>query len=135
MPLALREQHFDEKVLRRLGLECSPLDLSSWERFLAARDACEGQVNIALVGKYTSLPDAYLSVIEAWGHAGVAHGVNVEVHLIDGEALSEDNVEEVLGGMQGILVPGGFGIREFEGKICAAKYARTHKVPYLGICL
>ena len=90
---------------------------------------------IAVVGKYVSLPDAYLSVIEALGHAGVAQGVNVEVRLVDGEELDEANVAEVLKGAAGILVPGGFGQRAFEGKVLAARYAREHGVPFLGICL
>ena len=88
-----------------------------------------------MVGKYVSLPDAYLSVIEALGHAGVANGCHVNVHLVDGEGLYEDTAEAELGRMDGILVPGGFGQRAFEGKILAARWAREHKVPYLGICL
>ena len=95
----------------------------------------EHDCDVAIVGKYTSLPDAYLSVIEALHHAGVYNNTQVNVHLIDGEELNDDNVEEVLGFMDGILVPGGFGQRAFEGKICAVRYARTHDVPFLGICL
>ena len=88
-----------------------------------------------MVGKYVSLPDAYLSIIEALYHAGVANGVHAEVHLIDGEELNAENVEETLGNMDGILVPGGFGQRAFEGKIEAARYARENDIPFLGICL
>ena len=135
VPIALHEQGFDEKVLDRLGLDRREIDLTPLKSFIAASKSCEGQVDIALVGKYVSLPDAYLSVIEALGHAGVGNGVHVETHLIDGETLSDDNIEEVLGGMDGILVPGGFGQRAFEGKIAAARYARVNNVPYLGICL
>ena len=90
---------------------------------------------MAVVGKYVSLPDAYLSVIEALGHAGVRCGCRVNVHLVDGEELSDANAGAVLGGMDGILVPGGFGQRAFEGKIAAARYARKQGIPYLGICL
>ena len=95
----------------------------------------EHDCDVAIVGKYTSLPDAYLSVIEALHHAGVYNNTQVNVHLIDGEELNDGNVGEVLGSMDGILVPGGFGQRAFEGKICAVRYARTHDVPFLGICL
>ena len=109
--------------------------MSSWNEYLAKKDAAHGECDIAIVGKYTDLPDAYLSVIEALHHAGVALDRNVNVHLIDGEELDDANAEDVLGSMDGILVPGGFGVRAFEGKIAAARYARTHGVPYLGICL
>jgi len=95
----------------------------------------KGQVDIAVVGKYVSLPDAYLSVIEALHHAGAANGVAVNVRLVDGEELTAANAAEVLGQADGILVPGGFGNRAFEGKIEAARFARENNVPYLGICL
>ena len=135
VPLSLHAQGFDEKVLAKLGLPCGGIDLSPLRSFLRAAGECEGSVDIAVVGKYVSLPDAYLSVIEALGHAGVASGCHVEVHLIDGEGLSDANAAEVLGAMDGILVPGGFGQRAFEGKIAAARNARENDVPYLGICL
>ncbi|MCI1480319.1 MAG: CTP synthase [Eggerthellaceae bacterium] len=135
VPMRLRAQRFDEKVLKALKLDNTPIDLEPLQAFLDAKDRCEGMVKIAIVGKYVSLPDAYLSVIEALGHAGVANGVNVDVNLVDGETVTPDNVDEILGDMDGILVPGGFGQRAFEGKIQAVRYAREHKVPYLGICL
>lgn len=135
VPLSLYDQGFDVQVLNRMKLDVTDIDLTPLKTFLAAADACEGMVDIAVVGKYVSLPDAYLSIIEALGHAGVANGVNAEVHLIDGEELNASNVEETLGSMDGILVPGGFGQRAFEGKIEAARYAREHKIPFLGICL
>ncbi len=135
VPMRLRAQRFDEKVLKALKLDNTPIDLEPLQAFLDAKDRCEGAVKIAIVGKYVSLPDAYLSVIEALGHAGVANGVNVDVNLVDGETVTPDNVDEILGDMDGILVPGGFGQRAFEGKIQAVRYAREHKVPYLGICL
>ncbi len=135
VPLRLHEQGFDEKVLDKFGFPRKEIDLAPLETFLRAAEGCEGSVDIAVVGKYVSLPDAYLSVIEALGHAGVANGRRVEVHLVDGERLSDGNAAEVLGGMDGILVPGGFGQRAFEGKIAAARYARREGVPYLGICL
>ena len=135
VPISLYEQGFDAMVLNRMGLSPHRADLANLRKFLDDSARCEGTVRIAVVGKYVSLPDAYLSVIEALGHAGVAHGRHVDVQLVDGEDLTEANVGEVLGGADGILVPGGFGQRAFEGKILAARYAREHGVPYLGICL
>ena len=135
VPLMLHEQGFDTKVLERLRLPETEADLTPLKTFLTASKKCTGNVDVAIVGKYVSLPDAYLSIIEALGHAGVANGIHVETHLIDGEELDDDNAEQILGDMDAILVPGGFGARAFEGKICAARYARTHNVPYLGICL
>ena len=138
VPRMMAEQDFDLRVCERLGLDPRERDMADWEEFLSAKDHAENEgypVKIALVGKYTQLPDAYLSVIEALHHAGTHLGKHVEVELVDGEALSDDNVEQVLGGASGILVPGGFGKRAFDGKIAAARYAREHRVPYLGICL
>ncbi|RDB60796.1 CTP synthase [Gordonibacter sp. 28C] len=135
VPIGLHGQGFDAKVLERLGLEEREIDLSPMRAFLEASHRCDGHVDVAVVGKYVSLPDAYLSVIEALGHAGVHHGCHVDVHLIDGEELTDASAADVLGGMDGVLVPGGFGQRAFEGKIAAARYARENNVPYLGICL
>lgn len=138
VPRMMAEQDFDLRVCERLGLDPRERDMADWERFLAAKDHAENEgdpVKIALVGKYTQLPDAYLSVIEALHHAGTHLGKHVEVELVDGEAFSDGNAEQVLGGASGILVPGGFGKRAFDGKIAAARYAREHQVPYLGICL
>ena len=135
VPQNLFEQGFDVKVLQRLKLPECDLKRVPMADYTEAAANCTGDVDIAIVGKYTSLPDAYLSVIESIHHAGVAAGVNANVHLIDGEELTEANIGDVLGGMDGILVPGGFGQRAFEGKIAAARYARENKVPYLGLCL
>ena len=138
VPRMMAEQDFDLRVCERLGLDPRERDMADWEEFLSAKDHAENEgypVKIALVGKYTQLPDAYLSVIEALHHAGTHLGKHVEVELVDGEALSDGNVEQVLGGASGVLVPGGFGKRAFDGKITAARYAREHQVPYLGICL
>lgn len=135
VPVHLHVQRFDEKVLDRLGLEHRAIDLAPLQAFLAASAGCNKSIEVAVVGKYVSLPDAYLSVIEALGHAGVHHGCHVNVHLIDGETIDESNAEEVLGGMDGVLVPGGFGKRAFEGKIAAVRFAREKGVPFLGICL
>ena len=135
VPLELSNQGFDVKVLEKLGLPVCEAELSGLIGYLDAQRTCIDSVDIAVVGKYVSLPDAYLSVIEALHHAGVANGVEVNVHLVDGGELTASNVEEVLGEMDGILVPGGFGQRAFEGKILAAQYARENDIPYLGICL
>lgn len=135
VPISLREQGFDEKVLDRFGLDRGEIDLGPLTSFLAAADACEDEVVVGVVGKYVDLPDAYLSIVEALGHAGVANGVKVDVRLIDGEELDRANVDEILGGVDAVLIPGGFGQRAFEGKIEAARYAREHQVPFLGICL
>ena len=138
VPRMMAEQDFDLRVCERLGLDPRERDMADWEEFLSAKDHAENEgypVKIALVGKYTQLPDAYLSVIEALHHAGTHLGKHVEVELVDGEALFDGNADQVLGGASGILVPGGFGKRAFDGKIAAARYAREHRVPYLGICL
>lgn len=135
VPLALFEQGFDVSVLDRLGLEPREIDLSPLRSFVSASKECDGEVNIGIVGKYVSLPDAYLSVIEALGHAGVCHRKHVNVRLIDGERLDGESCEADLGSLDGILVPGGFGSRAFEGKIAAARFARENGVPFLGICL
>ena len=138
VPAHLADQGFDLKVCERLGLEPREAHMEGWYGFTSAMHEANAQpdvTKIRVVGKYTQLPDAYLSVIEALHHSGVAFGRHVDIKLVDGEELSEDNVEEVLGDADGILVPGGFGLRGIEGKICAARRARTHKVPYLGVCL
>ena len=135
VPFKLHEQCFDEKVLAHLGLPVRPIDLTPLEEFVRAEQNCSRQCDIAVVGKYVSLPDAYLSVHEALRHAGVHQDCQVNIHLIDGEELNDDTAERILGKMDGILIPGGFGQRAFEGKIAAARYARVNKVPFLGICL
>ena len=135
VPLALYEQGFDSKVLEKLDLDQPNADLSNLKRFLRSAKNCDGDVNIGIVGKYTDLHDAYLSVIEALTHSGVFHGKTVHSHLINGEELTPQNVAGTLKNYDGILVPGGFGSRAFEGKILAAKYARENKIPFLGICL
>jgi len=135
VPIDLFNQGFDVKVLQRLKLPECELHRVPMTDYVEAAARCSGETHIAVVGKYTSLPDAYLSVIEALGHAGVANGTHARIHLIDGEELDDANAADVLASMDGILVPGGFGQRAFEGKIAAARYAREHNIPYLGICL
>lgn len=138
VPKHLADQGFDVKVCERLGLDPRTCDMSEWYGFTTRMHEANAKADttrIAVVGKYTQLPDAYLSVVEALHHSGVYYGRHVKIDLIDGENLGEDDVEEVLGDADGILVPGGFGIRGLEGKILAAHCARTKKVPFLGICL
>lgn len=138
VPTLLANQDFDLRVCERLGLDPRERDMAEWDAFLAKKDHADSHVDavkIAVVGKYTQLPDAYLSVIEALHHAGVFFDRRVQVELVDGEQLDQNNVDEVLGDASGVLVPGGFGKRALEGKICAAEFAREHKIPYLGICL
>ena len=138
VPRHLADQGFDRKVCELLGLEPRMRDMSPWYSFTGAlheANALTDITRIGVVGKYTALPDAYLSVIEALHHSGVYYGRHVEVELVDGENLDPERAGEALGRYDGILVPGGFGIRGIEGKIAAAGFARTRKVPYLGVCL
>ena len=135
VPLRLHEQGLDAMVIDRLQLECGDVDLTEWQSFVTHRRALTDEVDIALVGKYVALPDAYLSVTEALRHAGIVHDHCVNVHWVDAESITPEEVEKALAKYDGILVPGGFGIRGIEGKIRAARYAREQGVPYLGICL
>ncbi|MCI1934382.1 MAG: CTP synthase [Atopobiaceae bacterium] len=138
VPAHLAKQGFDVKVLEKLGLDPRESDMSDWYAFTDAMHVANEKkdvTHIDVVGKYTQLPDAYLSVIEALHHSGTYYGRHVDITLVDGEELSAANIDEVLGNADGILVPGGFGIRGIEGKILSAHRARTCKIPYLGICL
>ena len=135
-PLMLEKSRFSEVVCRELGIQAPEPDLTEWcemvEQVNRDKDHC---VNIGLVGKYVGLHDAYLSVAEALRHAGFFHNVHVDISWIDSEEITADNVEETLGTLDGIIVPGGFGSRGIEGMILAAQYAREKNVPYFGICL
>ena len=122
-------------VCRELGLETPPPDLGEWTDLVERIKHPQRTVEIGLVGKYTQLHDAYLSVAEALHHAGYALSAKVNIRWIDSETIRPDNVEETLKGLGGILVPGGFGDRGIDGMILAAEYARTRNVPYFGICL
>jgi len=135
VPLTLHEEGMDEVVCRILRLDDRPIDLSSWEVLVDRVHAADRPVKVGVVGKYTSLPDAYLSVIESLNHAGFFHGADVDVELI-----SAEEVEGLLGAgrlkdLDGIVIPGGFGERGIEGKIAAAGYAREEQIPCLGLCL
>jgi CTP synthase len=135
VPLCLEKAGLDEFIIKRLGLNCGDRDLLTWRAFVEKMKNPRYEVDIALVGKYVTLPDAYLSVAEALHHAGVAHQTAVRLHWIDAEKVEAEGAAKHLTGMDGILVPGGFGYRGVEGKIAAAGFARKEKIPYLGICL
>jgi CTP synthase len=134
IPALLKAQGLDAYVTQRFGLECPEADLKEWEQVVYEEANATGMVNIAMVGKYTQLPDAYKSVNEALKHAGLKNGVNVNIVYVDSQDI-ESKGTSMLDEMDGILVPGGFGERGVEGKILAAKYARENDVPYFGICL
>ncbi|RLJ21304.1 CTP synthetase [bacterium endosymbiont of Escarpia laminata] len=134
IPLMLHEQGLDEIVVQRFGLDLPPADLHEWQHFIDGLDALEQEVQVAMVGKYVHLTEAYKSLSEALIHAGVHTGNRVHIHYVDSEQLENGNME-LLAGMDAILVPGGFGERGVEGKVAAARYAREQKIPYLGICL
>jgi CTP synthase len=135
VPQALQAEGLDELVAVRLGLEVPPAELGEWLELEERIGAQEGTVTIALVGKYVKLHDAYLSVHEALKHAGVHHGVRVNVRWVDAEHMSYEEAVASLDEVDGVLVPGGFGSRGWEGKILACRVARERGIPYLGICL
>ena len=135
VPLMLEKAGLAKAVCKRLNLDCGAPDLTEWEHMVQRAKNVEGTVNVALVGKYTALHDAYLSVVEALTHGGIENDVGVEITWVDSEQVTEQNVAEILGGVDGIIVPGGFGDRGIEGMISAAHYARENKIPYFGICL
>ncbi len=140
IPLMYHEQGLDIRILKHFGmLEGAPEpDMTKWKNIVDVIGNWQGEVNIAVVGKYCGLPDAYKSLNEAIFHAGIAHKTKVNVKWIESETLetlSEEELANVLSDVRGILVPGGFGMRGIEGKMIAERYAREHKVPFLGICL
>ncbi len=134
-PLAMEKEHLAQVACKCLNLECPAPDLSDWEDMITASKTLTKEVNIALVGKYISLHDAYISVVEALRHAGVSHSANVKIKWVDSETVNLDNVDNILGDVAGILIPGGFGDRGIEGKIEAIRYARENNIPFLGLCL
>ena len=134
-PLMLESQGLSDIVCRELGLKTAPPELSDWAAMVKRVKTAKKRVTVGLVGKYVQLHDAYLSVAEALRHAGYALGTEVEIRWIDSTEVREDTAEALLGGCDGLLVPGGFGPRGIEGMICAAQYARVKGIPYLGLCL
>lgn len=134
-PLMLEKSNFSSVVCRELGIDAKPAELTEWEDMVKRIKGREKEVRIGLVGKYVQLHDAYLSVAEAMRHAGYTLNTHIRIEWIDSESLHSDNVKKTLGGLDGIIVPGGFGNRGIEGMILAAQYARENHVPYFGICL
>ncbi len=135
VPEVLRAEGLDALVCEKLGLESDPADLGEWQELLEQSRELDEEVEIALVGKYVKLHDAYLSVHEALKHAGVQHGARVRVRWVDAEHMSYEEAARELEQVDGVLVPGGFGSRGWEGKILACQVAREREIPYLGICL
>jgi CTP synthase len=135
VPLALREQSFDDLVLERFHVQAPAPDLEEWRKLADRVDALEGEVRIALVGKYVQLHDAYLSVVEALRHSAIFHGAELKLTFVDAESVGQKETVEHLADVHGVLIPGGFGGRGIEGKIAAVRYARERGIPFLGVCL
>ncbi len=134
IPLLLHEQGLDDIVVDKLRLDVPPTELTDWRQVVSAKANPDGQVDIAMVGKYVQIRDSYISLNEALTHGGLKTRTRVNIHYIESTEL-ESNGVQALAGMDAILVPGGFGERGIEGKIQAVRYAREHRIPYLGICL
>jgi CTP synthase len=136
-PLMLHREHLDDTVCELLRIDAPPPDMADWEKFVKRVINPKKHVKIGFVGKYTDLQDAYKSVYESLTHAAASHDCGIRVQKVDAEELESDPgaAERLLGDVAGVLVPGGFGERGVEGKVLAAKYAREHKLPYLGLCL
>jgi CTP synthase len=134
IPAMMKEQGLDDIVVRQLGLDLPPADLSEWDSVVQAKKNPKSEVNVAMVGKYVDLRDSYISLSEALLHGGIHTRTRVNIHYIESQDI-EDKGVDCLHGMDGIVVPGGFGDRGIEGKISAVQYARENNVPYLGICL
>lgn len=135
IPLALQAQNMDQIVCDHLKLDCREADMEDWKLLVDKVTNLSKLTKIALVGKYVELQDAYISVVESLKHAGYSFDADIEIDWVNSEDVTRENVEELLGSADGILVPGGFGDRGIEGKIHAIEYARTSKKPFLGICL
>src|SRR5437588_135239 len=135
VPLYFRAEGLDDQILEHFRIEAGPADLTDWEALVKRGDAAQETVRIGMVGKYVQLSDAYLSVNEALGHAGIHNDTRVDIRWDDAEGLDREDAERQLEEHDGILIPGGFGVRGVEGKIRAARFARERDVPYLGICL
>jgi CTP synthase len=135
VPLLLHGEGLGDYVARHLGLEGHEEDISEWEEMVKRIKAASEEVTIGVVGKYVDLRDAYLSIIESLQHGGIAHGAKVNISWFTSDDITRENAEEVLAGLDGILIPGGFGVRGVDGKVEAVRYAREKGVPFLGICL
>ena len=135
IPLNLQAQGMDDLVLDHFGIQCPEADMTDWRALENKVLNLKGKVTVGLVGKYVSLPDAYLSIVEALKHAGYAHDTEIDIRWIGAEEVDDQNVADYLADVDGVLVPGGFGSRGLIGKIAAIRYAREHKLPFFGICL
>ena len=137
IPVLLHEESLDDIVLDTLRLNDAdhPIDLRTWEQMLEKMSQADEMVRIGIVGKYVELPDAYLSVVESLRHAGFHHGARVQVEWVTAEDVNDRTAEALLSGLDGIVVPGGFGERGVEGKVAAVRYSREHELPTLGLCL
>ena len=135
VPIMLAEEGMDREVIKRLSLTCQKADLAEWQEIVRKVRNLNRQVTIGLVGKYVELPDAYLSIVEALKHAGFQYNSDICIRWINAELVEKEGPDALLAGIDGILVPGGFGERGIEGKIATARYARENKIPFLGICL
>lgn len=134
-PLAMEKEHLADVVCKCLNLDCPEPDIKDWEDMVYALKNPQKEVTVALVGKYTALHDAYISVVEALKHGAVANNASVNIKWIPSEEVTPENVAEKLSSVSGILVPGGFGDRGIDGKLYAIQYARENKIPFLGLCL
>ena len=135
VPLAMEKENLAQTVCKCLHLDCPEPDIKGWEDMVNSIKNLNKEVTVALVGKYTALHDAYISVVEALKHGGIFSRATVNIKWVDSELVTADNVDEILGDVSGILVPGGFGNRGIDGMLEAIKYARTHNIPFLGLCL
>lgn len=137
VPLMMQEEGLDRIVLEKLNMDYSPADMEDWKKMVYKINHPQAKVKIAVVGKYVELPDAYISVTEALHHGAIAHDAQVKIAWVNSEEIEnpDTDLDEVFVGCKGILVPGGFGDRGVEGKIRAIRYAREHKIPFLGLCL
>ncbi len=135
VPLMMEDEHLAQAVCECLDLPCPEPDLADWEKMVATIKHPAKEAEIALVGKYTELHDAYLSVVEALHHGGIANDAKVNIRWVDSEELEKVGAAKALAGVDGVIIPGGFGNRGTEGMIQAADYARVNNIPYLGICL
>ena len=138
VPLMLHAQNMDDVVYRDLGIENTRKDypaLSDWSKMVETIHARKGEIQVALVGKYVKLHDSYLSIIESLNHASFVVGKNIKIKWVDSDSVTEQSAPEIFADCAGIILPGGFGQRGIEGMISACRYARTHKLPYFGICL
>ncbi len=135
VPLMLHEQHMDDVVCRELGIQEKKCNLSEWQKMVNSIHARNGELKIALVGKYVKLHDSYLSIVESLNHASFTVGKKLKIKWVDSDTVTDESAKEIFADCRGIILPGGFGNRGIEGMISSARYARENKIPYFGICL